>query len=214
MGDLPAARVQKSRPFCHVGVDFAGPIHIHYKRRGARPTKSYLCVFVCFSTKAVHLEVCSDLTSAAFIAALKRFIARRGCPANIYCDNATNFVGAKNELMELTELLDSAIKQNEIIRMCSHKGIEFQFIPPRSPHFGGLWEAAVKSAKQLLRKLLHSATLTYEELCTVAAEIEAILNSRPMTPLSNNPNDFEALTPRHFLSIQQVFRIISIQDHY
>lgn len=212
MGNLPPTRIQPAaRPFCHVGIDFAGPIHIHYKLRGKRPTKAYMCVFVCFATKAVHLEVCSDLTTAAFIGCLKRFIARRGCPAKIYCDNATNFVGAKNELAELSALMDSEIHQDKVIKTCADKGIEWNFIPPRSPHFGGLWEAAVKSAKHYLRKILHTATLTYEELCTVVTEIEGILNSRPLTPLSNDPNDLQALTPGHFLIGEPMTS--RIQDH-
>ena len=96
MGNLPADRVTPFRPFSFVAVDFAGPVMIHFKLRGKRPIKSYICIFVCFSTKAIHIEVCSDLSTGSFIAGLKRFISRKGKPASIYCDNATNFVGQEN----------------------------------------------------------------------------------------------------------------------
>ncbi|GFT76506.1 integrase catalytic domain-containing protein [Trichonephila clavipes] len=88
MGDLPTHRVTPSRPFSVCGVDYAGPINIlRYRGRGAKTTKGYIALFVCFVTKALHLELVSDLTSEAFIASLKRFCARRGAPKHIYCDN-------------------------------------------------------------------------------------------------------------------------------
>mgnify|MGYP004579188501 CR=1 FL=1 len=103
MGDLPYYRVSGSvHAFERVGVDFAGPIMIHYNIRGKKPTKAYLAIFVCFLTKACHIEVVSDLSSSAFISALKRFFACRGLSSDIFCDNATNFVGASRQLAELS----------------------------------------------------------------------------------------------------------------
>ncbi|XP_033244022.1 uncharacterized protein LOC117186833 [Drosophila miranda] len=100
MGNLPAQRVTQARPFLNAGVDYCGPISIHHKIRGKRPDKAYIAVFCCFSTKAVHLELVSDLTTDAFLAALRRFLSRRGKCQTIHCDNATNFVGANNQLKE------------------------------------------------------------------------------------------------------------------
>ncbi|XP_030752295.1 uncharacterized protein LOC115879542 [Sitophilus oryzae] len=77
--------------------------------------------------------------------------------------------------------------------------IKFHFIPPRSPNFGGLWEAAVKSTKHHLKRVLNQRHLTYEEFYSILTQVEAVLNSRPITPLSNDPFDLEALTPGHFL---------------
>ncbi|XP_075150831.1 uncharacterized protein LOC142224938 [Haematobia irritans] len=199
MGNLPETRVTPVRPFINAGVDYCGPIWVHFKTRGKRPQKAYLVIFCCFSTKAVHIELVTDLTTDAFIGALKRFIGRRGHCQNLYCDNATNFVGAKNQLAELSTSLFSTTAQEKIQRECATRSITFHFIPPRSPHFGGLWEAAVKSAKGLLIKEISSASLTYEEMETIVIEVEAILNSRPIAPLPNNPNDAAALTPGHFL---------------
>ncbi|XP_073831549.1 uncharacterized protein [Musca autumnalis] len=199
MGNLPKHRVTGSRPFEIVGVDFAGPISTYLRIRGKAPFKSYVAVLVCFATKAAHLEPVSDLSSDAFIASLKRFVGRRGVPSEIYCDNTTNFVGAEKKLLDFQTFFHQEANKAAIKDIASTKFIEFSFIPPRAPHFGGLWEAAVKSAKVHLFRTLPKARLTYEELTTVLVEIEAVLNSRPIGPISTDPNDIEAPTPGHLL---------------
>lgn len=199
MGNLPAKRVQPARPFVISGVDFCGPVWVHYKHRGQRPSKAYIAVFVCFATKATHLELVTNLSADTFIGALKRFVARRGICRSLYCDNATNFVGGRRQLSECRELFLKQEVREHIIAACLKDSIEFRHIPPRSPHFGGLWEAAVKSAKHHLNRVLGDTTLTYEEMVTVITQIEAVLNSRPLTPMSSDPSDYEALTPGHFL---------------
>lgn len=198
MGELPSCRVTPSFPFEICGVDFAGPFTIkNHKGRGAKIVKCYLSLYVCFVTKAVHIEIVSDLTTESFLASLKRFIARRGKPKEIHSDNATNFRGADIELKNLYHLLHK--DNNKIVDALTEEGISWHFIPARSPHFGGLWEAGINRVTFHLRRLMQGLSFTFEELYTLTSRIEAILNSRPLTALSDDPTEFSALTPAHFL---------------
>ncbi|XP_043484707.1 uncharacterized protein LOC122512739 [Leptopilina heterotoma] len=139
------------------------------------------------------------LSTEAFISCLKRFFSRRGVSKTIRSDNNTNFVGADNELKKLFEEIDSTIKNETVQNFIANKGITWTFNPPRAPHFGGLWEAAVKSFKKHFTRTAGVSLLSYEQLHTYVVEIEAILNSRPLTALSSNPNDFTPLSPAYFL---------------
>nr|CAH7749573.1 unnamed protein product [Callosobruchus chinensis] len=200
MADLPAERVTQNRPFVVVGMDFAGPFSIKDGRlRNRAIIKAYLCIFICFSTKAVHLEAVTDLSTDSFLNALNRFVARRGLPNVLYSDNATNFVGAHRKLSKVYDFLAKTSKDPAVSEFLLSNSMQWKFIPPRFPHHGGLWEAAVKRAKFHLDRILNNNCLTFEQLATVFAQIEAIMNSRPLTPLSSDPSDLSVLTPGHFL---------------
>ncbi|XP_047518884.1 uncharacterized protein LOC125058772 [Pieris napi] len=208
MGDLPKNRlIPCGHPFETVGVDYAGPIaSVSRQGHGCRIVKVYIVVFVCFTTKALHLELVGDLSSNNFISTLRRFIARRGKPQHIYSDNGTTFVGAYNEIASFLKQNSNSLA-NDLI----NEGINFHFIPAYSPHFGGIWESAVKSTKYHLVRVLGNSKLTFEELYTTLTQIEAILNSRPLTPLSSTPEDLTPLTPGHFL-IGRPFTAIPTSD--
>lgn len=203
MGELPSARVTIARPFARTGVDYFGPLYVRPAPR--RPAvKVYVALFVCLCTKAVHLELVTDLSTERFIQALRRFVARRGICTDIYSDNGTNFVGARNKMAELLGQLKDRKHRDIVSKECSSKGINWHFNPPSAPHFGGLWEAAVRSAKKHLLKIMGEEPVSHEDLNTLLIQVEGCLNSRPLTPMSDDPNDLEPLTPAHFLVLSSL----------
>lgn len=195
MGSLPAVRCTPVRAFKHSGVDYAGPIQIRTsKGRGNHSYKGYICLFICMVTRAIHLEAVSDMTTSTFLSAFRRFVSRRGHCSQIWSDNGTTFVGASKELEQL-----NAIQQESAARLEAN-GTQWHFIPPRAPNFGGLWEAGVKSTKFHLKRVIGDSTLTFEEMSTLLSQVEACLNSRPLTVInSTEPGEPLPLTPGHFL---------------
>lgn len=202
MSDLPAYRVSEVKPFVETGVDYAGPFYITIsKHRGVKSQKAYLCLFICLATKAVHLELASDLTTTTFLNCLKRFLSRRGPCKVIHSDCGTNFIGAKSELDDVYTILKSKEYVETLNNEFAAQNIIWKFNPPHAPHFGGIWEANIKSVKSHLYKVIGQQILTYEELTTVLVQIEALLNSRPLCWLSSDPTEPQTLTPAHFLNL-------------
>ena len=201
LGQLPPARVEPHYVFLHTGMDYCGPFKVRqgYTRRPVE-IEVHLAIFICFSTKAVHLEVVSDEKTSAFLAALDRFVARRGLPLHLYSDNGPNYNGAKNQLHQFYKFLGSKQTQDAVQAYVFSHQITWHNSPQRAPHFGGLWEAAVKSTKHHLRRIVGQERLTFEELTTIVCQVESFLNSRPLGPVTSHDIDgICPLTPSHFL---------------
>lgn len=172
MAPLPASRVTKNTPFQTIGIDFTAHLIVRSSnRKNTHKKKVYVTIFICFVSKAVHLEIVENLTTQAFLEAFERFSARRGLPSAVFTDNAKTFVGAKNELSAL-------FKDPKIQKYAAQNGIEWHFSPPNSPHHGGLWESAIGSFKSILYKINRSRVFLAQELATLVVKIEAALNSR------------------------------------
>jgi len=200
MADLPEARVTPTRPFLRSGVDYAGPFTLKQIVPRSKATfKAYICLFVCFSTRAIHLELATSLSTGAFMMAYRRFISRRGKCSDVFSDCGTNFVGAAAEMKELFDLVLSDSHNDAMTNQLAAEGTQWHFNSPGAPHFGGLWEAGVKSVKFHLRRVIGDTVLNYEEFSTLLTQIESCLNSRPLTQMSTDPSDLTALTPGHFL---------------
>ena len=177
MRNLPAQRVEAARPFNFVGTDLMGPILVTI---GRSRVKRYVCIFNCLATRAVHLEVVPSQDADAFIQAYRRFCGRRNVtPAEIFSDNGGNFVAAEKELS---------------------KTVKWHFNPPRASHHGGFYEAFFRIFRQIFRSVVTDSTLTEFDLMTYMAEIERIINNRPITKLPSSPNESAALTPSAILT--------------
>ncbi|XP_060649602.1 uncharacterized protein LOC132786893 [Drosophila nasuta] len=191
MGSLPRERLaHHMAPFTYTGVDYFGPIDIVV---GRRHEKRWGVLFTCLTIRAVHLDIATSLSTDSFLCILKAFIARRGCPRRMMSDNGTNFRGASRVLKDEVERISTRDVETKYPEM------EFMFIPPGSPHMGGAWERLVRSTKSILTEILPPGGLREEVLRAALADVEGILNSRPLTYVPLESADSEALTPNHFL---------------
>ena len=196
MGDLPKDRVTPGDPpFTYTGVDLFGPFEV---KRGRSILKRYGCIFVCLTIKAVHIEVTDSLQTDSFINALQRFISRRGQPTEIRSDNGSNFVGADRELRNALKEWNQA----QIAKFLSQKEIKWSFNPPTASHMGGIWERQIRSIRRILATLLKQQHLDDECLSTLMCTVESIINSRPLTTVSDDHRDLEPITPNHLLLLR------------
>lgn len=184
-GILPSDRVRDACVFEIVGCDLAGPLFL---KNGQ---KAYIVLFTCAVYRAIHLELITSLTTECFLQSLRRFIARRGRPSTIYSDNGTNFVGADKVLR--------SIDWDSLRFKATEQKIQWKFNPPSAAWWGGWWERLIQIVKQTLRKILGRASLDYEEFLTVLCDCERIVNSRPLTYVSEEIDNDLPLTPENFL---------------
>jgi len=191
MADLPPERIiPHEPPFANVGVDCFGPFIV---KQGRSEVKRYGCLFTCMASRAIHLERLSSMDTDSFLNAFRRFISRRGCPKKVWSDNGSNLIGGKAELEK---------GYDQIENYCLKNRIQWSLIPPQAPHMGGLWERMVRTVKKVLLGILDGKVvgrLSDDMLETLLCESEFIVNSRPLTKVSDDVNDFQALTPNHLL---------------
>lgn len=193
MADLPDSRLgYQQPPFTNAGVDYFGPMLV---RHGRKTEKRYGVLFTCLTTRAVNLEIAHLLDTDSCLMAIRRMIARRGKPVHIWSDNGTNFVGVENELREAIKRLGS----ERIGDQLSDNGVHCHFNLLSSPHFGGAWERLAQSAKRALKAVAGKQCVNDETLLTFMAEVESLMSGRPLTHVSTDYRDEEALTPNHFL---------------
>ena len=170
---LPAFRCEKTLPFVNIGIDFAGPflVKANLTSRSEAKLKAYICLFVCASSRAIHLEMTLDLVTDSFVEALRRFIAIRGVPSVICSDNGRTFEGASKFVAKFING-----KSNEVIprEEFANFNIRWQFIPPRSPWWGGFYERMVQIVKKSLKRVMTEKGLNYMQFETAIKRIEGV----------------------------------------
>ena len=201
MGDLPSGRLEPFKPaFYNTAVDCFGPVECAQGR--GRFVKQYGVVFTCLTTRAVYVDSADSLSTEDFFLPWRRFLAIYNWPKKMYSDNGTNFVGAEKVMAkDLMLLLGSEAMKN----FAAHHGFEWVFQPPSAPHFGGAHEALVKSAKKALYKMMAVERMALRApspkvFQTLLFEVAGLLNCRPLTYVSSDPNDYRPLTPNDFLA--------------
>ena len=194
MGDILQEQTELGKPaFFYVGVDLFGPFYV---KQGRSEVKRYGCIYTCLVVRAVHLEVLNSLDTDSFLNGFLRFTARRGFPYKVFSDQGTNLVGARKELLLHVKRLDKDRIASEVAK----KGVNWSFNPPGASHRGGLWERCIRTVRRVLCGCMpRNVRLTDETLQTVMCNVESIVNSRPLTKISDCIEDDEALTANHLL---------------
>ena len=186
---LPKVGVTPGRPaFICVGLDFTWSFIIQI---GRKSNKLYLCLFTCMTFQAVYLEIAFALDSHSFLQCFSRFCSRRITSEHVFSDNGSNFVGAERELQDSIRRCTT----HPILSKLSRKGVNWHFNPSGASHHGGL----IRSFRRSFIVVARSIRLNSQVLITFATEVEAILNDRPLTLVSANCNDLNALTPNALL---------------
>ncbi|MFH4983905.1 hypothetical protein AB6A40_010614 [Gnathostoma spinigerum] len=203
MPNLPETRVMRSSPFKYTGVDYFGPLEV---RRDKERMKVWGCLFTCLTVRAIHIEVVLGLTSEEFINAFRRFIARRGTPILMISDNATTFKGAESALKRAW----TTMNMNENLEnFAAGKGITWNYITSHAPWKGGFYERLIGIVKSSLKKALGRRILSLDDFTTLLCEIEATVNSRPLTYV------YEEIEAKIVRPIDFIipFSVVQVPDH-
>ena len=211
MSDLPFDRLDPTPPFTNVGIDVFGPWQITTRRTrgGHANAKRWALMFTCLVIRAVHIELLEEMSSSCFINALRRFCALRGEVKMIRSDCGTNFVGSTTDLGANVIDVEAKPVKNYLVE----SGINWIFNPPHSSHFGGVWERMIGVARKILDAMLVNVKhLTHEILLTLMAEVTSIMNARPLTPVSADPDFPLPLTPATLLTMKTNHAVESFKE--
>ena len=193
MSDVPSYRFSvKPIAFKETRVDFFGPFEIYSQINIAM--KAYCCLFTCLTIRAVHIEVTRNLQKKSCIMAFQLFFSRRGQPEKIHSNNAFYFTSTAKTFEE------SSFTTTEIQKYAESNKIAGKFIPPGAPHFGGTWERLIGMSKRLFFNIAGFRKLHEDSFSTLICQVEALLNSRPLTSVSSDIHDVESLILGHFLT--------------
>ena len=200
MAPLPADRIKRAYPFEVCGVDFTGPIYVS---SGEKVEKSYIVLYTCANIRAVHLELVADQSTEAFLRSFRRMISRRGMISTFYSDNSKTFESANREMQRYAKIMNGR-KFKDFIT--DHK-IEWKVIVDYAPWWGGFYERMMKTIKTPLKKILGRSVYSADEIYTILTEVEAMVNSRPLTYVSDEPSEMKYLTPASFLIGRELINI-------
>lgn len=187
MPPLPEERITYSKAFDFTGLDYFGPIFITCEEK---IVKRWVCLFTCLAVRAIHMEIVRDLSAEECLLAIRRFIASRGVPVLITSDNASQF-----------KISAEVLTGN----FCIEQGIKWRFIPELAPWHGGFYERLIGLVKNCLKRTLEKQTLNDNQFYTIIKEVEAVLNTRPLTYVSTDPEHI--LKPSDFLNLGKCIMI-------
>ena len=201
MANLPEKRVEEVAPFTHTGVDLFGPFSVHEgksTRRNNSTKNEYAVIFVCFVSRAIHVEPCPSLDASSFRNALERFMSIRGTCRTLRSDNGSNLVCTSKQVQ--------ALDLEAVQRGLSVKGISWQFNPPGASHFGGFYERKIGAMRRILEATCDLAVnhqLSRDEFHTLLQQSAAIVNNTPLWGVSSSPDDPAPLTPVALLTMKE-----------
>ena len=203
MAPLPPCRTDLGTyPFKYCGLDYFGPFQV---KCGRKASKRFGCLFTCMQSRAIHIEIAHSMSTDSFLMALVRFISRRGAPEDLYSDNGSNFVGADSELKRNLE----TVNQKRIIEGLHVYSVNWHFNPPMSSHRGGAWERIIRTVRKALRFVVSLQTVTEEVLLTGMAEVERVVNDRPLVPVYDDPDQEHILRPSDLLLLKPSLGIVN-----
>ena len=207
--DLPDMRVADAPPFTFTVLDFTWPLYITSSKEGQSNeiAQTYICLYTCASTRAIHLELLRDLSVKSFLQSFRRFASRRGLPSTLLSHNAKTFKAGCKEVKTI-------VRSHEVQRYLSSNRVTWKFIVERPPWWGGFWQRLIQSVKKWLKKTVGRTSLDYDELNTVLVETESIINSRPLTYIYGNDQSVShPLTPSHLINGRQI-SLLPNDEHF